>query len=337
MYRLQRVIGLSKQIIGIDIGGTKVKIGLLDIRGNIQSKWDIHTNTNNNGAFIVDEIWESILSKSVIEDDQEILGIGIGAPGFVDAKTGTVHEAVNIGWENFELGKRFEKKTNLPVFVENDANLAALGENWKGAGGLVDDLIVITLGTGVGSGIVSNGEVLQGVSGTAGEIGHIIVDPNGNLCNCGRIGCLDTIASANGIVRNAKNVITKDPTSELAKFYHKNNEITSKDIFVLASQANEDCIQIIDWVADALGTALANAATILNPSKILIGGGLSKAGDLFLNKIKKSFLEYSLDRIGEATQIGFAELENDAGITGAAFLVYKELQKNENCSQVVND
>lgn len=328
---------MGKQIIGIDIGGTKVKIGLLDVQGNIHSKWDINTNIINNGAFIVDEIWESILSKSVMKNNQEILGIGIGAPGFVDAKTGIVHEAVNIGWENFELGRRFNEKTNLPVFVENDANLAALGENWKGAGGLVDDLIVVTLGTGVGSGIVSNGEVIQGVNGTAGEIGHIIVDPHGRLCNCGRIGCLDTIASANGIVRYAENVILKNPTGELAKIYQKNNKITSKDIFVLASQDNEDCIQIIDWVADALGIAFANAATILNPSKILIGGGLSKAGDIFLNKIKKSFLKYSLARIGEVTQLDFAELENDAGITGAAYLVYTRLQKNDDCSTVMNN
>lgn len=327
---------MGKHIIGIDIGGTKVKIGLLDIHGNIHSKWDINTNISNNGAFIVDEIWESILSKSVIKDNQEILGIGIGAPGFVDAKTGIVHEAVNIGWENFELGRRFKEKTNLPVFVENDANLAALGENWKGAGGLVDDLIVITLGTGVGSGIISNGEIIQGINGTAGELGHIIVDPNGSLCNCGRVGCLDTIASANGIVRYAENVIMENPTGELAKFHQKNNKITSRDIFVLARQDNEDCIQIIDWVADALGIAFANAATLLNPSKILIGGGLSKAGEIFLNKIKKAFLKYSLARIGEVTQLDFAELENDAGITGAAYLIYAKLRKSNGCSKVIN-
>lgn len=312
---------MSKHIIGIDIGGTKVKIGLLDVDGNIITKWEINTNTSDNGSFIVDEIWDSIQSKFVIQGNHNILGLGIGAPGFVDTKTGLVHEAVNIGWRDFELGKLFKEKTDLPVFVENDANIAALGENWKGAGEQVDDLIIVTLGTGVGSGIISNGIVLQGTNGTAGEIGHIIVAPNGYPCNCGRVGCLDTIASANGVVRHAKDVIKENPTSELAKIFYANNHISSKEIFELAKQGDIHCIHIIDNVADALGIALANAATILNPSKILIGGGLSKAGEMFLSKIDTAFVTYSLKRISEVTQINFAQLGNDAGIVGAAYLV----------------
>lgn len=320
---------MGKMIIGIDIGGTNVKIGLLNLEGDIVSKWEINTNKENKGKSIVDEIWTFIshnLSEMIVQN--KIIGIGVGAPGFVNESTGKVYEAVNIGWTNFPLAKMLQEKAGLPVLVENDANIAALGEYWKGNRDRVDSLIIITLGTGVGGGIISDGEVLHGENGTAGEIGHIIVEPNGYPCNCGRKGCLDTIASATGIVRRAKDIISQDEMSALAKLYYSNNDkIDAKDIFDLAKKGDADCVEIITEIADSIGIALANAAAIVNPSTIIVGGGLSEAGEWFLDQIKLSFKKYSLTRIGDETRIELAKLGNDAGIIGAAYLVKKNLNR----------
>ena len=316
---------MSKYIVGIDIGGTKVKFGVISIEGEILDKWEINTDLNDNGAYIIEDVWSSILHHPLLTDPGSILGIGVGAPGFVDAQTGNVYEAVNIGWKDFELGEILRGKCKLPVYVENDANIAALGENWRGAGNEANDLIVVTLGTGVGGGIIANGEILQGDNGTAGEIGHIVIDPQGYACNCGRTGCLDTVASATGIVRQAMEELARNPAGKLTALYTEQGSISAKDVFTLAEEGDQSCIHVIARITDMLGIALANAAAIINPSKILIGGGLSQAGSWFLTDIRAAFIKHSLARIGEITQIEYAQLGNDAGIIGAAYLVRKHL------------
>lgn len=317
---------MDKKLIGIDIGGTSVKIGVLDIHGSIIQKWEITTRKENKGINILNDIWESINTKLTTDEiSNEIIGIGVGAPGFVNQKTGIVFEAVNIGWKNFNLKEKLQSISNLPVFVENDANLATLGENWIGAGNHSDDIIVITLGTGVGSGIIANGELLNGTNGTAGEIGHIIVDPDGLPCNCGRIGCLDTIASAPGVVHKALEAIKNHPSSDLAKFYNSKGDITSEDIFNLAKKGSKLSQSIINDITDTLGYTIAAVATVINPSKILIGGGLSKSKNQLLNEVNKSFKKYTLPRVFEGCNLEIAELGNDAGIIGAAYLVKKSI------------
>lgn len=318
---------MDEFIIGLDIGGTTVKIGLLNESGDRIEKWEIPTNNKNQGIYIIDDIWHSISKHldALQINKQSILGIGVGAPGFVDGKTGMVYEAVNIGWKNFELAEQLKEISSMPVFVENDANLAALGENWKGAGDQASDLILITLGTGVGSGVIANGAILKGRNGTAGEIGHIIVDPNGYPCNCGRIGCLDTIASATGIVHQAMDLIAEKPSSTLATYYHKNGNLNSKDVFYLAGKGDVLCEQIINRTANMLASTLASAAAIINPSKIIIGGGLSQAGNQLLNVITAYFQKDTLTRTSEVCDIKIAELGNDAGIIGAAYLVQQQL------------
>ncbi|WP_319418028.1 ROK family glucokinase [Virgibacillus necropolis] len=301
---------------------------LLNEGGDIINKWETPTNKKDNGIYIVDDIWNSItnnLAKLPIEKNK-ILGIDVGAPGFVNEKTGMVYEAVNIGWENFELADLLKDRSGLPVFVENDANLAVLGENWKGAGNQERDIIAVTLGTGVGGGIIANGVILNGFNGTAGEVGHIIVDPNGYPCNCGRIGCLDTVASATGIVHQALDKIEEDPTSTLANYYYRNGNIDAKDIFYLASKGDVTCKNKINRTADVLGLIIANTATIINPTKVLIGGGLSKAGDQVLHLITKYFQKYSLTRISDVCEVKIAQLGNEAGVIGAAYLVKQKLQ-----------
>lgn len=313
--------------IGVDIGGTSIKLGIVNDEGEIKHKWGIPTNKENNGDSIVDDVWNSIEQQFTCLrwNVEELRGIGVGAPGFIDSKSGIVDEAVNIGWNHFDLAYRMKSASGLPVFIQNDANVAVLGENWKGAGEQEKNVIAITLGTGVGSGIISNGEVLSGVNGTAGEIGHMIVDPHGFPCNCGRKGCLETIASATGIVRQAKEAIAQKPNSQLAERCRRNNGITAKDVFELAHADDHIAENIVAYTAKVLGMELANIATIINPSKILLGGGVSQAGDILLNHVRKAFQTYALPRISDVCDINIAQLGNDAGIIGAAFLVKQEL------------
>lgn len=316
--------------IGIDIGGTAVKIGFINKDGDILRKWEIPTNKENQGEHIVDDIWNSIRSQlNELQNKERVLGIGAGAPGFVNKTNGVVYQAVNIGWQDFELKRQLQERSKLPVFVENDANMVALGENWRGSGNNANDLIAITLGTGVGSGIIANGEILSGVNGTAGEIGHTIADRDGYLCNCGRMGCLDTIASATGIIHQAMDKVNENPNSELAIFYHQNSTLTAKDIFELAAKSDKTCKDIIDRIADILGLVIANAAAVINPSKIIIGGGVSNAGDALLNPVTASFKKYSLPRISNECDVRIARLGNDAGIIGAAYLVKQKIQEGE--------
>lgn len=307
--------------IGVDIGGTAVKIGFINTDGDILHKWEIPTNKEKQGEYVVDDIWDSIRSHlDKLQNKGRVLGIGAGAPGFVNKTTGVVYQAVNIGWQDFELQRQLQERSNLPVFIENDANMVALGENWRGSGNNANDLIAITLGTGVGSGIIANGEILSGINGTAGEIGHTIADRDGYPCNCGRRGCLDTIASATGIVHQAMDKVNENPDSELADFYHQNGALTAKDIFKLAEKGNKTCKNIIDRITDILGLVIANAAAVINPSKVIIGGGVSNAGDALLRPVTANFEKYSLPRISNECDVRIAQLGNDAGIIGAAYL-----------------
>lgn len=319
---------MGNSIVGVDVGGTTVKIGIISEEGNILDKWEIPTNKADNGAFILTDIWNSINEKITTKQLQkdEITGIGVGAPGFIEEETGNVYEAVNIGWKDIEMARELKDISGLPVFVQNDANIAVLGENWKGAGNQAKNLIAITLGTGVGGGIIANGSILNGENGTAGEIGHVTVEPEGYPCNCGRNGCLETIASATGMVHQATRAIEQHPNSTLKLFYEQNEKVTTKDIFDLAHKGDTVCKDIIAYTADVLGLVIANLAMQINPSKILIGGGVSKAGDQFINMIENSFRNYCLKRVSDVCNLTVAQLGNDAGIIGAAFLVKQKVE-----------
>lgn len=318
---------MVKFIIGLDIGGTSVKIGFIDEQGEVMEKWSIPTNKENEGVSIVSDITHSITGKlnALQMDKQKLIGIGAGAPGFIDVSTGFVYEAVNIGWQNFDLAGELQENFGVPVFISNDANVAVLGENWKGAGRRVRNVIAVTLGTGVGGGIIANGQILGGVNGTAGEIGHITVQPGGYTCNCGRKGCLETIASATGILRQAKDQIRLHPQSDMAAYYREQGDITTKDIFELAGKGEKLSAQILQYTFDLLGRVIANIGLVINPSKILIGGGVSLAGEPMLRMVSNAFEKYALPRVYDVCEVKIAQLGNDAGIIGAAFLVKQKL------------
>lgn len=314
---------MKENIVGIDIGGTSIKIAIMDKNADILYKWRIPTKTSDHGSRILDDIWHSVNEKlyTLKIGINDILGIGVGAPGLVDSQLGVVYEAVNIGWKDFNLADELHKRSQLPVLLENDANLAALGENWKGSGGQARNMIAVTLGTGVGCGVIANGMILHGANGTAGEIGHVTLDRQGYTCNCGLVGCLDTIASATGIVHQSLDLIHAQPQSSLAVYYNNKGSIEAKDVFLLAKNGDILADRVIEHTSEILGRSLAFAATIINPSKIILGGGVSKAGTTLLHRVSNYFHEYTLTRISEACSIQIAQLGDDAGIIGAAYLV----------------
>lgn len=318
----------NKFVIGIDIGGTTVKNALFRPNGELIDKWEIPTRKTDNGSHIPGDIWSSIETK-IDKNDLEItscLGIGAGAPGFIDPETGKVAIGVNIGWKDFPLKKHLEELSGLPVFLDNDANIAALGETWKGAGSEASNILAVTLGTGVGGGIIVNRHIVSGANGTAAEIGHITVEENGAPCNCGRNGCLETVASATGIVRQANELLAEGKAPLLQEVKEELGKITTKEIFEVALKGDQDIQKMLDHVLDVLGFALSNLAIAVNPSKIIIGGGVSKAGNQIIIPLKEAFKKYTLPRTQEVCDIVIAKLGNDAGVYGGAYLVIQNVE-----------
>ncbi|MFC6322250.1 ROK family glucokinase [Companilactobacillus baiquanensis] len=315
----------EKKLIGVDLGGTTIKFAILTADGEIQQKWSIETNVLADGQMIIPDIIDSInhhLKMYEMTADQ-FSGIGLGSPGTINFKEGTIKGAYNLNWTNSVYPVRdIEKGTGIPVTIENDANVAALGERWKGAGNNADDVVFVTLGTGVGGGIIANGNILHGASGAAGEIGHVTVDPNGFLCTCGKRGCLETIASATGIVHVARDRASEYAgDSELKAMLDDGQDISAKDVFDLAKK-NDDLASIVaDYVCASLGFALANVANSLNPKYVVIGGGVSAAGEFLLDKVNETMRINEFATIKDSTELRLASLGNGAGVIGAASLI----------------
>ncbi|GER71468.1 glucokinase [Weizmannia acidilactici] len=320
----------EKWVTGVDLGGTTTKLAFLNEKGDIFHRWEIPTDTSEKGKAILPNIAKSIDGQlaALHWDKKDIAGIGIGVPGPVDMEAGVIYESVNIGWvQNYPVVDTLQQLTGLKVVIDNDANVAALGEMWKGAGEGSDDMVFVTLGTGVGGGIITGGDIVHGVKGAAGEIGHITVIPDGGApCNCGKTGCLETVASATGVVRTAKKKIAAySSPSTLKDLYSQAGSVTSKDVFDLAAAGDALANEVVDETAKYLGLALANVANTFNPEKIILGGGVSKAGDTLLNPLRTYFSKYAFTTVGKSTKLKLATLGNDAGVIGAAWLV---LNKN---------
>lgn len=323
---------VEKWLIGVDLGGTTIKIAFLSLYGEILHKWEIPTDKSNEGKNITTDIAKAIDLKldELGRSKSAIQGIGIGAPGPVNLATGEIYEAVNLGWKDvYPLKDLLELETSLPVAVDNDANCAALGEMWKGAGNGARDLVCVTLGTGVGGGVIANGDIVHGKSGAAGEIGHITsIAEGGAPCNCGKSGCLETIASATGIVRLAIEELSMHTHSgSLSELYRRDGIVSAKDIFDAAKEGDATARIVIEKVAFHLGIALANIANTLNPEKVVLGGGVSRAGAILLDSVQESFMKYSFPRVANSTEIALATLGNDAGVIGAAWIVENRVTK----------
>ena len=331
---------------GIDIGGTSVKIGLLDRKGNLLKKWEIHSRTEQEGAEILPDISESLSGflKEENIDLQQVLGMGIGVPAPVKAD-GIVENTVNLGWKYKEVKKEMEQRTGIRTVVGNDANLAALGEMWKGAGNQEKNLLMVTLGTGVGGGLIVDGVPATGANGAAGEIGHICMNPlEQETCGCGNHGCLEQYASATGIARLARrkleaddrdSVLRKKGLAENKSKVGENHDvpdrserITAKDVFDGVKAGDALCEEIAEEFGRYLGTGLSMVTAVTDPSVIVIGGGVSKAGDILLDYIRGPYREHAFQK-AKNVRFAIASLGNDAGIYGAAKLMLQELDAKQ--------
>ena len=300
---------------GIDLGGTTVKIAYFDENGTMLEKWEIPTVTDNGGSQILPDIAASI--RAFLEankiNETNILGLGIGVPGPVNAK-GVVNKCVNLGWGVFNISEKLTELTGFPVKAGNDANVAALGEFWKGGGQGCDNMVFVTLGTGVGGGIVVEGNLLHGAHGSGAEIGHLIINRNETVpCNCGNYGCVEQYCSATGIVRMAKRYFEANNVESTLKSIEN---MTCKDIFDAAKAGDAAAIAILDQVYAYMGEFLGNICSVVNPEVVVIGGGVSKAGDVLLTGIAPYFKK-SVFHAASAAKFTLASLGNDAGAYGA--------------------
>ncbi len=304
---------------GVDVGGTTVKLGFFDEEGNLLEKWEIPTRTQDHGKNILPDVAASILDKMKEREvsREEIAGVGIGAPGPIDAK-GTVYVAVNLGWGTFSLKNELQSLLNLPVEAGNDANVAALGEMWKGGGQGYSNVVAVTLGTGVGGGIIVDGKILSGATGAGGEIGHIhVVDGETEACNCGNYGCLEQYTSATGIVRLAKRRLAEDDKPSVLR---ESGNISAKTVFDAVKDGDELAVEVAERFGQILGKTLAGIAAVVNPEIFVIGGGVSKAGPVLIPYIQKPYMERAFFA-NRNVRFTLAELGNDAGICGAVKLV----------------
>ncbi len=299
---------------GVDLGGTTVKLAYFDETGLLLDKWEIPTRTEEQGSRILPDIAASIaqyLASHAIAKES-IIGIGMGVPGPVD-NSGVVNKCVNLGWGVFNLHEALSALTGLPVKAGNDASVAALGECWKGGGKDCQNMILVTLGTGVGGGVVVGGNVIHGVHGAGGEVGHLILDRRETLrCNCGNRGCAEQYCSATGIVRLAKQYLAEHPQASLARIA----SLTCKDIFDAAAASDPDAVAILEIVYDYMGQLAANLSNMLDPEVIVFGGGVSKAGQALLDGVYPHFQNYVFPGAKDV-RFALASLGNDAGAYGA--------------------
>jgi len=312
---------IGKYAFGVDIGGTTVKLGLFDKNGSLLDKWEIPTVKDNGGEAILPDIAGSICGKMQEKSilPEEVVGVGVGAPGAVDDEGVMVNGAVNLGWGVFNLSKTLSEALNIPVKSANDANVAAYGEMWQGGGKGYQNLVAVTLGTGVGGGIIVNGRILNGAVGGAGEIGHIHIEDNEpEQCGCKNRGCLEQYASATGVVRLAGRRLEKDNAPSILR----GERLTAKAVFDAVKAGDAVAIEIAEQFGDYLGKGLAAVADVVNPEVFVIGGGVSKAGEILLDYIEPAFQKYVFSACRGA-RFTLATLGNDAGIYGAAGLILR--------------
>ena len=306
---------MKKYGFGVDVGGTTIKMGFFETSGKLIDKWEIKTDTSNGGENILSDIAKAIDNKLAQEgiSKNDVQGVGVGVPGPVNSK-GIVLKCVNLGWGVFNVEEELASLTGLKVKAGNDANVAALGEMWQGAGKGSEDMVMVTLGTGVGGGIIVDGKVIAGANGAGGEIGHITVNNDEiEACNCGQYGCLEQYTSATGIVRMAKRKLAKtDEETSLRAV----EELSAKTIFDEAKKGDKIAGELVEELGKILGGTLSNIAAVTNPEVIVIGGGVSKAGQILIDTIHKHFTE-SVFHACKDTPIVLATLGNDAGIYGA--------------------
>lgn len=306
--------------IGVDLGGTTIKTGICDEEGRLLASSEGPTETEHGTQRVIDNIVAYV--QKLVQDSpygwEQVAGIGAGIPGFMDVERGYMHYSANLPLTDVPLKDLLEERFGKPVAIGNDANAAALGEAWSGAARDVSISVMYTLGTGVGGGIVIDGKVIAGATGMAGELGHMTVVPDLEAihCGCGKMGCLETVSSATGIIRMASDAVKRGDRTMLADL----KTITAKDVFDAARAEDETALRIVQRAAYYLAKSMAAVALVVNPNRFVIGGGVSRAGELLLDPVRKAFRELAQPRAQEGIEIVAAALGNDAGMIGAAGL-----------------
>lgn len=305
---------------GVDVGGTTVKLGLFSAEGQMEDKWEIVTRKEQCGAYILGDIAAAIDAKLSEKQltKESVGGIGIGIPGPI-TEDGTVLKCANLGWDVFNVAEELSKLTGIQnVKVGNDANVAALGEMWKGGGKGHKDVIMVTLGTGVGGGVILNGKILTGSNGAAGEIGHLTVNyEEPDTCGCGKKGCLEQFASATGIVKQTARLLA---ATQKPSVLRDRQEFSAKDIFDEAKAGDELCMESVEQLGRYLGIACSHVAAVVDPQVFVIGGGVSRAGSILIDVIKKNY-ESNVMFALKNKEFKLAELGNDAGMYGCVKMV----------------
>lgn len=313
----------EKIYVGVDVGGTAIKVGICNADGQLLHTYEGPTEASKGTDTILQNI-AKYAQQIVVESDydwEQVDGVGVGIAGFLDIPNGIVKFAPNLKIENVNLKAYLEKELNKTVKVNNDANVAALGEAWGGAGRGIAHCVCYTLGTGVGGGIIIDGKIVEGYAGMAGELGHmsIVPDLEAIQCGCGKMGCLETVSSATGIIRMAKDAVERGDRTSLSQV----ENIMAKDVLDAAKAGDEVATRIVNRAAYYLGKSMAMIAIVLNPQYFIIGGGVSKAGDFLFDQIREVFEKYTQDQAKENVKIVAATLGNDAGVVGAAGLILR--------------
>ncbi len=311
----------QNKYLGVDLGGTNIKIGLVDEEGKLISHFERATEASKGFNFVIERIVEMAKEVTSIAnaDWADVRGLGIGIPGFLDLEQGIVRNAVNIGWIDVPVVSFLSEALAIPVALDNDANVAALGEAWSGAGAGFQNVVCVTLGTGVGGGIIINGQLFHGKSNMAGEIGHmpIVYGEEARLCNCRKRGCLETAVAAPGLIKTVNEAIASGKKTP----FQQNEVLSAKAIFEQAGLGDTFAKEVVHNATDVLGRALAIISVTVNPERFVIGGGLSRAGDTLFGPLRQSFIRYGLEEAVNGVDVVPATLGNDAGIIGAAGLI----------------
>ena len=313
---------MKKYCFGIDVGGTTVKMGLFTTEGELLDKWEIPTRKEDGGAYILNDVAASVEAKLAEKNiaKEDVAGAGIGVPG-PTLDPGYVSICVNLGWKDKNPANELSELLSIPVKAGNDANVAALGEMWKGGGEGYLDVVLLTLGTGVGGGIIINGEIAPSHRGVGGELGHITVNPDEEAtCNCGNHGCLEQYASATGVVRIAKKLLAASKEESSLRTLET---VTAKDVFDAAKAGDHLAVEAVEVLGKYLGLVVANVALTVDPDVFVIGGGVSKAGQVLIDVITKYYHKFAKIIGDNKAKVVLAKLGNDAGIYGAARMVLK--------------
>ena len=313
---------MKKYCFGIDVGGTTVKMRLFTTEGELLDKWEIPTRKEDGGAYILNDVAASVEAKLAEKNiaKEDVAGAGIGVPG-PTLDTGYVSICVNLGWKDKNPANELSELLSIPVKAGNDANVAALGEMWKGGGEGYLDVVLLTLGTGVGGGIIINGEIAPSHRGVGGELGHITVNPDEEAtCNCGNHGCLEQYASATGVVRIAKKLLAASKEESSLRTLET---VTAKDVFDAAKAGDHLAVEAVEVLGKYLGLVVANVALTVDPDVFVIGGGVSKAGQVLIDVITKYYHKFAKIIGDNKAKVVLAKLGNDAGIYGAARMVLK--------------